>query len=179
MTAKITKTSKKYAEALFDTAEKQNLTVKVLDDLSLIIENIKTNNDLFNFLDSPIININDKKDVINKIFGDNIENISVNFLYLLSDNSRYELLEEIIEEYRNLFNKSNEIISVKAVTAVDMKDYLKEKLQQKLENKLQKKVVIEYEVNSEIIAGLVLEVDGTTIDTSVQTKLNNIKKQIV
>ena len=179
MTKKITKTSKKYAEALFETAEKQNLTAKVSDDLSLVFDTIKTNSELENFLNSPIIGVNDKKDAVNKIFGSNIENITLNFLYLLSDNSRFELTEEIVEVYRDILNRTNDIISVKAVTAVDMKDYLKEKLQQKLESKLQKKVVIDYEVNSEIIAGLVLEVDGTTIDTSVQTKLNNIKKQLV
>jgi len=176
---KITKTSKKYAEALFDTAEKQNIREKVFENLLFIHDTIMSNNELTNFLTSPIINAGDKKDVISKIFENNIEQTTKNFLYLLSDNSRFGLIEEIVEEYRNIFNKVTETVSVKAVTAVDMKDYLKEKLQKKLEEKLQKKVIIDYEVNSEIIAGLVLEIDGTTIDTSVQTKLNNIKKQLV
>lgn len=176
---KITKTSKKYAEALFDTAVKFNLRDKVYEDLCMLAETIKSNQELYNFLDSPIIKINDKKDVINQLFEKNTEKIIQNFLYLLSDNSRIELFDEIIEEYKNRLNEANEIISVRAVTAVDMKDYLKEKLHKKLENKLQKKVVIDYEVNSEIIGGLVLEVEGTTIDTSVQTKLNNIKRQLV
>ena len=176
---KITKTAKKYADALFETAQKQNLVEKVFADLSLIAETLGQSQDLFSFLDSMVVSSEDKKDVVQKVFGDNIENITKNFLYLLSDNSRYEILNEIIEEYKNIFNEANRITSVRAVTAVDMKDYLKEKLKQKLENKLQKQVVIDYEVDSSIIAGLVLEVDGKTIDTSVQTKLNNIKKQII
>lgn len=176
---KITKTSKKYAEALFETAEKQNLRVQVFDGLLAVNDTIVSNNELMKFLTSPIINAVDKKDVINKIFENDTEQIVKNFLYLLCDNSRFELFKEIIEEYKNLFNRANETVSVKAVTAVSMKDYLKEKLKKKLEEKLQKKVIIDYEVNSEIIAGLVLEVDGTTIDSSIQTKLNNIKKQLV
>lgn len=176
---KITKTSKKYAEALFETAEKQNLREKVFENLMLINETLKTNNELMNFLISPIIKTADKKDVINKIFGNNIEETAVNFLYLLSDNSRFELTEEIVEVYKHIYNKVNETVSVKVITAVVMKDYLRQKLQQKLENILRKKVIIDYEVNSDIIAGLVLEVDGTTTDSSIQTKLKNIKKQIV
>lgn len=178
-TIRITKTSKKYAEALFETAQKLNIQEKVYETLCTLSEAINSNKDLFNFLDSPIIKTEDKKDVINKLFENNEELIIKNFLYLLSDNSRIELFDEITEDYKNRLNESKEIVSVKAVTAVDMKDYLKEKLKNKLESQLQKKVIIDFETDSEIIGGLVLEVEGTTIDSSVQTKLNNIKKQLV
>lgn len=178
-TVKITKTSKKYAEALFDTALKHNLQEKVYEILCVLSETINSNEDLFKFLDSPIIKIEDKKDVIDKLFDSDNEVIIKNFLYLLSDNSRIELFDEIVEDYKNRLNASKEIVSVKAVTAVDMKDYLREKLKNKLESQLQKNVVIDFETDSQIIGGLVLEVEGKTIDTSIQTKLNNIKKQLV
>ena len=178
-TVKITKTSKKYAEALFDTALKQNVVSKVLDDLLMAENTINSNAELNGFLNSPVVKVNDKKEVVNQLFQQKIEQITLNLLYLLADNSRFSLLNEILEDYKCRYNFVNEIVSVKAVTAVEMKDYLKEKLQQKLENKLQKKVIIDYEVDTEIIAGLVLEIDGTTIDSSVQTKLKNIKKQII
>ena len=178
-TVKITKTSKKYAEALFDTAQRHDMQEKVYETLRVLSDAINSNEDLFKFLDSPIVKIEDKKDVIDKLFENDEEVIIKNFLYLLSDNSRIELFDEIVEDYKNRLNDSKEIVSVKAVTAVDMKDYLREKLKNKLENQLQRKVIIDFEVNSEIIGGLVLEVDGKTIDTSIQTKLNNIKKQLV
>ena len=68
---------------------------------------------------------------------------------------------------------------MKAVTAVEMKDYLKEKLKRKLEEKLSKQVEIEYSIDPEIVGGMIVEIDGKTIDNSVVTKLKNIKKQLI
>ena len=60
-----------------------------------------------------------------------------------------------------------------------MKDFLKEKLKRKLEEKLSKQVEIEYSINPEIVGGMIVELDGKTIDNSVATKLKNIKKQLI
>lgn len=60
-----------------------------------------------------------------------------------------------------------------------MKDYLKERLQNKLEEKLSKRVEIVYSIDPEIVGGMIVEVEGKTIDNSVVTKLKNIKKQLI
>ena len=88
-------------------------------------------------------------------------------------------MSSIKEEFEELKNKNTGVLTAKAITAVVMKEELKEKLKSKLEQKFSKEIKLEYEVNPEIIGGLIVDVDGKTIDSSVLTKIKNIKKQLI
>lgn len=173
------KASKKYAEALFDIAQRYDKAEAVFLDLKTVSDIFGSSSELHNFFENPIISQKDKKDVLKELFETKIEQITLNFLYLLTDNYKIDLLPDIVLKFNELKLKSQEIITVKAISAVIMKDFLKEKLKNKLESLLSKKVQIEYEVKKEIIAGLIVEIEGKTIDDSVLRKIKNIKKQLI
>ncbi|MGN0004785.1 MAG: ATP synthase F1 subunit delta [Candidatus Gastranaerophilaceae bacterium] len=175
---KNSRTAKKYAEALFETSETQGNTERVLTEISDVRKVFEENSELQRFLTNPIITANDKKDAVKQIFGNDFLEITINFLYLLADNSRFDIFEEIEKELNELEKEKNNLITVKAVSAIEIKDYLKEKLVNKLQTILSKRVEVEYSVNPSIIGGLILEVNGKTVDDSVETKLKNIKKQL-
>lgn len=175
---KNSRTAKKYAEALFETSETQGNTERVLTEISDVRKVFEENSELQRFLTNPIITANDKKDSVKQIFGNDFLEITINFLYLLADNSRFEIFEEIEKELNELEKEKNNLVTVKAVSAIEIKDYLKEKLVNKLQTILSKRVEVEYSVNPSIIGGLILEVNGKTVDNSVETKLKNIKKQL-
>ncbi len=176
---KLTRTAKKYAEALFETAQSKNETGKIAQELRLIVKTLTENENLQTFLENPIISIEDKKDTIRQIFSVDLTETGLNFLYLLCDNSRFNTIFEIQREYTELEKAKTGILTVKATTAVEMKDYLKDKLKDKLEKKLSKQIEIEYSINPEIIAGLIVEIEGKTIDSSINTKIKNIKKKLI
>lgn len=176
---KTLKTSRNYATALFETALSQNAENIVFSDISLVEETVNENAELEKFLNNPIIKAEDKKSALIQIFGSKISQISQNFIFLLADNSRFDAITEIVNEYKNLKDLNNNIKVIKAVTAVDMNSYLKDKLKNKLESMLNSKVEIEYKTDSEIVGGLIVEIDGKIIDNSVLTQLNKIKKQII
>jgi F-type H+-transporting ATPase subunit delta len=95
------------------------------------------------------------------------------------DNGRYDIIGETYKEFQKIINEINSVITVKATTAIEMKEYLKKELQEKIENKLSKRVNIEYETNPQIIGGLIIETDGKIIDNSIKTKLSKIKKELI
>ena len=173
------KSWKKYAEALFEVTENLNTTNSVIDDVNLISDTFCENSELRTFMSNPIIKLEDKKDAIKQIFEGKVSETAINLLYLLADNSRFDAISEIKNAYIELINQKQNLMTVKAVTAVEMKDYLKEKLKRKLEEKLSKQVEIEYSIDPEIVGGMIVESDGKTIDNSVVTKLKNIKKQLI
>lgn len=177
--SKLANTAKKYAEALFEVTENLNTTNSVIDDVNLISDTFCENSELRTFMSNPIIKLEDKKDAIKQIFEGKVSETAINLLYLLADNSRSDAISEIKNAYIELNNQKQNLMTVKAVTAVEMKDYLKEKLKRKLEEKLSKQVEIEYSIDPEIVGGMIVEIDGKTIDNSVVTKLKNIKKQLI
>ena len=58
------KISKKYSNALLETAQASNKTEKIYNDLVFIVETINTNKQFADFLLSPIISAGDKKEDI-------------------------------------------------------------------------------------------------------------------
>lgn len=176
---KLIRTARKYAEALYDIATKQSIVDNVSADLSLVSETFEESQELRNFAENPVISQADKKDAIRQLFENRVSQATMNFLYLLADNSRFDAVSQIKEEFEELKNKNFGIITAKATTAVEMKDELKNKLKTKLEQMFSKEIKLEYAVNPEIIGGLIVDVDGKTIDSSVLTKIKNIKKQLI
>ena len=70
------------------------------------------------------------------------------------------------------------VVKVGVVSAVEIDEDLKNKLQNKLEKKLNKSVKFDFEINPEIIAGLVLKIQDKTIDGSLAARLEGFKKSL-
>lgn len=170
---------KRYSDALVASALDADVLQKVFDDLKFVESTIQSSIELKEFLEKPVISHNDKKDVIVQIFKDSISEMALNFLLLLVDNNRFNLFESAVVEYSNRLDEINNIVKVKVISAIELNDDMKNKLVQKLEQKISKKIVASYDLRPEIIAGLVIEINDKTVDTSLKTKLNNLKKQLI
>lgn len=172
------KIARKYSNALLESALESNRLDKVYNNLVFVIETINSNKQLNDFLVSPIIKADDKKDVINKIFSIHVENIVLDFLLVLADSNRLNVLEEILNQFSASYNKENNIVKPNVISAVELDDIQKQKITEKLETKLAKKIEPKYFVDNDIIGGLIIEIEDKTIDCSLKTKFNNMKKQL-
>ncbi len=171
--------AKRYSDALIENAINNGEVDKILDELSFVNQTLVNSPDLKEFLENPIITHQDKLDVINEIFTNHLSNPVMNLLKLLVENNRFDVFESILIEYSNKKDEINNIIKAKIVSAVDLNDEAKSKIVAKLEQRTSKKVAASYEINPDIVAGLIVEINDKTIDTSLKTKLNNIKKQLI
>ncbi|MGB0405190.1 MAG: F0F1 ATP synthase subunit delta [Fusobacterium sp.] len=71
---------RRYAEAIFSVAESKNKVKEIYDALNKTMELYLTNTDLKNILDNPLILVEEKEKVIEKIFIDENEEIKNNFI---------------------------------------------------------------------------------------------------
>ncbi|MGM9994526.1 MAG: ATP synthase F1 subunit delta [Candidatus Avigastranaerophilus sp.] len=172
------KTAKRYSNAIFKLALESGLLDKIYNDLIFIQQTISSNPQLKMFLLNPVISKEDKKDVISKIFSVHTDKIAYDFLYLLADNGRIDILNEVLNQFTKKYNEENNIIKPQIISAVELNEIQKDKLKEKLEKKLSKKVVPEYLINADIIGGLIVEIDDKTIDCSLKTKFYNMKQQL-
>ncbi len=172
------KPAKKYSNALISSAFDNNNAKKVYEDILFISETIKTNKLLLNLLYNPVVTLNDKTDIVKKIFSSHVEKISLDFILLLLENNRINILDEVINQYEKEYNLRENIIKPTVISAVELKENQKENIKNKLEKKLSKKVIPEYKVLKDIIGGLIIEIEDKTIDCSLKTKFENMKKQL-
>ena len=172
------KIARKYANALFEAAVDSSLLEKVNQDIIFVVETLTTNNQFDEFLKSPLIKNQDKKDVIQKIFSIHIEKTTLDFLFVLIDSGRFDIINEVLNQFSILYNKEKNIVKPVITSAVELDETQKKVLLTKLENKLKKIVEPEYVISSDIIGGLVIEIDDKTIDCSLKAKFDDMQKQL-
>ncbi len=173
------KTSKNYAEALFAIGEKMNSCEKFYNELSSVIEILYVSKDLNEFLNNPLISHSDKKDVIYKVFGKDFDLQIVNLLNVLVDNNRTQLIKTICECYEKIYDKKNSVSKIEIISAIELSQDNKTRLVEVLSGRLGQKIVPEYKINEEIIGGLIIKIQDTFIDLSLENRIKTMKKQLI
>ena len=180
VSTKNTLIAERYSDALISIAEQGELTYdKICAELMLIRETLDQSKDLSEILVNPIVSIENKKEIIDKVFTGEINVLILNFLKVLIDKNRFDAFEDIFEFFNKSIDKINNLKRVQVTSAIEMSEELKNKLKSKLEAKLHASVIIEPDVNPEIIAGLVIKIEDNVIDMSLKHKLENLDKYIV
>ena len=77
-----------------------------------------------------------------------------------------------------MLDNIHNIVKPIIISAIDLNEQQKQRLVSKLSLKLNKHIIPEYIINPQIIGGLIIELDDKTIDFSIQTKFENMKKQL-
>lgn len=173
----ISQTAKTYAQALIQAAQSGSNTYdSIIKDLQTINSIINSNTDLKNVLLSPAVTLEQKKLIIQDIFNSVISNELVNFLKLLAEKSRFSEFEQIIQAFYSEIDEINGVKSVKIVSAIELNEDYKNLIITKLSAKLKKNIHADWQINSDIIAGLVIYVDDHVIDTSIKNKLDSLSK---
>lgn len=170
----------RYADALVKTARDGKLTFeKISDDLNLVKNTLNQSKDLQAFLTNPLVSIDDKKEIIDRVFSNEIDNLNINFLKVLIDKNRFALFDDVLESYNKSLDSINNISRVKVTSAVEMTQEAKKKLKIKLEEKLKKNVIFDLDINADIIAGLVIRIGDNIIDMSLKHKLEDLSRSIM
>lgn len=171
--------AERYAIAFIELAEKQNQLDKFDSDLALVKETLLTYKELKDFLEHPLIQVNDKKEVVEKIFMEHVSIFTLNLIRLLIDKNRIFILPVIPDHFRELLNKKRNISTAKIITAIEIDEKTRNKVKEKLENLLKQTIQVETVVDKEIIAGMIVRVGDKIIDGSIKTKFENMKKQVL
>jgi len=168
----------RYAEALFQLSEDENVTKEIYNELHNVVETVKNNKDLDNVLKSPLVGKIEKVKLIESLFNNKINNNLKNFLKILVEKGRISSLKSIELTFKQLLNDKNNIIEGTVISAIPLTDKKVKELEGKLSKKYNKNVTLENKVDQSILGGVLVRLGNTQIDGSVKTRLDNIKDQL-
>ena len=80
--------------------------------------------------------------------------------------------------YEKGLDAAKNILRVEVVSAVEVDEDLRENLKTKLESKLNKSIVLDYSINPDIIAGIILKIQDKTIDGSLAHRLESLQRKL-
>lgn len=176
----ISLTAKNYADALVKLGQDKVISYEeILNNLVYIQDTFNSSSDLKLVLDNPAVSDEVKYSIIDEIFTGNI-NIKIReFLKILIEKKRFNEFEGIIAAYTDELDKINKIQRVEITSAIDLNDDMKQRITEKLQHRLQKNIIADWQVNEDIIGGLVVKINDDVIDSSLKNKLENLSKNII
>ncbi|WP_367391409.1 ATP synthase F1 subunit delta [Lewinella sp. LCG006] len=170
----------RYAKSLLDLAREQNKLDRVLEDVKSF-QAASKNRDFYLLLKSPIVNARKKLSILDALFKDKYDEMTMAFLRILVNKGREPYLPEVAEEFITQYKKIKHISTVKVTTAKPMTAAAMEALKAKLtvSDATAQSVEIETAVNPELIGGFILELDDKIYDASVAQKLEEVKRSLL
>lgn len=173
--------AKRWALALMELAqEDENISKEdILDDLKDITNTINSSEELAEVINNPSISTEEKQVVLCKLFQNSIMPIVYNFLFALNLRKRVSIISEIMIEFSKELEKVKNIARVNVTSAIELVDERKEQIKAKIAEKLNKDVIVEWGVDSDIIAGLIFNIDELIIDNSIRHKLEDLSREII
>lgn len=167
--------AKTYAEALLAVAEQRDQADEIADELKALGEDAS----LDGFFKTPAINRVRKDEVLAKVFDGRATPLLADFLRLLNKKGRLGLIRLIAVAYRGLRDIKANRARVLVETAAPLSEKQIDDLRTTLGGLLSKTAVVVTRVNPELIGGLIVHVGDKVFDTSVRTKLFNVRNQLL
>ena len=166
---------RRYSKAIFEIAEEKNQVKEIYEMLNSAMVLYRTDKEFKNFILNPLIDSEQKKSVLNKIFGkDNSDNLNI-LLYIL-DKGRMNCIKYIVAEYLKIYYRKNRILDVKATFTKELTDEQKKKLIDKLSQKTRKEINLEIKIDKDILGGGIIKIGDKIIDGSIRRELDNWRK---
>jgi len=171
--------ARRYAAALADVAIERKITERARQDLDAFAAAFAEASDLRNFLESPTIGRGAKQEAIEKIAARMDLSPAVrNFVYLLVDHRRTELLREIQQAFHVELNTRLGIAEAEVTSARELGAEERKRLTAALEQRTGKKIEARFREDQSLVGGAVVRVGSTVYDGSVREQLTRLREQL-
>lgn len=175
---KSTKSAGRYAKALLELALDQNKIEVIEGNMEQILTVAADAHDFQVFLNSPLIKVDKKIEVIKSIFG-NFDALSLSFLELVANNGRESLITEIATAFLGQLKDHRGIVPVTIVSAQALDAKTKEQITVKIKAAVQGTLEITETIDETLIGGFIVRMGDHQIDASVSNQLNRLKQELV
>jgi F-type H+-transporting ATPase subunit delta len=127
-------------------------------------------------LENPTLAPERRKELLNKI-GDalSLDPPIRNFLGLLVERNRLDLMDEIASTYEALLDEKIGVVKAKITSALELDSRQREEVAARLQTLTGKKVRMEVFIDPSLIGGLVAQVGSTIYDGSIRQQLQTFR----
>jgi len=169
----------RYSKAIFLLAKEKGLLDEVKEDMLLINKVCNEVNDVKRMLSAPTIQTSKKQQIFHLIFKDNVNNLTLSFIDMLTTNKREAFISDITRNYLDLYRRDKNIKAATLTTSEEVGEKTRNEFTKIIKQIYNSEVELSTQVKNEIIGGFILRVDDKQIDTSVASQLKEIKRELI
>lgn len=171
--------SKTYGDALFEIAAEENRMEAFFEEADGILTVLRENAELSKIMTHPKIVKEEKIELIENIFKGQVSDEMTGLMRMLVEKGHFGEFESVLEYFIAEVKEFKNIGIAYVKTAVELSDKQKAQIVDKL---IQTTKYVEfemhYEVDAALIGGMVIRIGDRVVDSSIQTKLYELKKNL-
>ncbi len=167
-----------YAEALYGLAKDEGITAELLGQLCALKESFAAEARFVQLLCTPSIPKEERCRVLDESLKEQVHPYVLNFLKILTEKGYMRHFSDCCTHFSQQYDRDNGILRASAVTALPLKEELREKLTEKLAAMTGKTVLLENRVEADCLGGIRLELDGRQIDGTVRHRLDELREAL-
>lgn len=176
---KATVLAHRYARALFELAVEKKILDTIIREFSSFRRIIEGSPPLKHFFNSPEAGKAGKRRFIENNFQDRFSALFINFIFVLLEKGRQNQFDEIAREFSHLCDKHYNRKKAMTITAVPLSKRDREKIRRKLSDQYGAAFEVENYVDPEILGGVILNIEGKVVDTSLRNQLAKLKSRML
>jgi len=179
MGTKNVKVAQPYANAFIDMAGSSFPLDSMISDLTTIETTSSESAEFGKTISNPLVSITAKKEIIKSIFADNIDKNTLNFLLVLCDRGRINILDSIVTIALELAYKKASVEVAYVTSSVEMSASQQEALVSKLKTMTNtKQIKLDIKTDASLIGGFTVQIGSKIIDTSVKGQLRELSSYL-
>jgi F-type H+-transporting ATPase subunit delta len=170
----------RYARALADVVASTGNYRQVLRELEDFDAAYRESVELREVCDTPAVTMAQKLSVLEALAGKlGSSPVTLNFLRVLMSHYRMPLLGEILQAFRNVAYARMGIVRVKVSSASSLSNAERELLQARFNELTKQQSELEFQLDGELIGGLVAQIGSTVYDGSIRGDLDRIREKLL
>ena len=171
--------SLQYANAMADIALAQGAAETAAKQLQQFGAAYAESLELRTFLASPAVSITAKHEVLEKIVARlGASKISRNFLFVLTDHRRTQLIPEVIAAFHEVIRQRQGIAEAIVSSPIELSAAQKKEIAATLARLTGKKIEAKYTLDPALLGGAVVRIGDTIYDGSLRSRLNEMRARL-
>jgi len=164
-----------YAEAFLQVAESRNEVDEIVSQSKSILEIWSQSLDFRDAMSSPVLEVETKKAILEKIFANEVTPSFLNLLKLLADRQRIGILNSVLERLLELYREQRNIALATVTSATALNDDQQTEIMKTVQSVAgTDNLELDLKVDPDLIGGFIINVGSKVIDASLSGQVRRL-----
>lgn len=166
------------ARALMEEARKKGNREQILLEAEQMVETFDREEVFYKYFRSPSVAGEEKKNVIRQIYDGHIQPELMDFMMMVVDRNAESKLSEIVRQYHILLNESMGVSNGIIYSAIPLEEDKVSAFEARLKDYFDKDIQLLNRVDTSLIGGARIFIEGRLIDMSVKKRLSDLADKL-
>ena len=170
---------REYSNALYSLSEEEGLQEEFNASLEEVTKLLDEQPDFVRLLSSYALTKGERDDIAEQVFRGRIHDYLLNFIKVLIDRNAFQTFGDCARAYHDRYNEAHGITDAYVTAPMPLKADTIKALTAKLNEIAGRRVVLHVSIDKTVIGGLRVLMDGRRYDNTIQTRLEQLRRELV